>query len=188
MKILRLTYCLLILIVWASLCYAQTPYDSFAPETSRQILDERAIAAEQEAERVKRESQMDTIVCAAVIDMENQVLLLVDVCDCVLLSHEYSDEDWEEWICDSLDNNVEISEMRNEYLFCQLSLQSYDRFLNYLYNLINTHPHLKIIIANELKNPVNDVIDLNLCIDHISKSRTKKSFKNWMIKNIKHNS
>lgn len=110
------------------------------------------------------------------------------VCDCILLSQEYSDEDWEEWMCDSLDNNVEISEMRNEYLFCQLSLQSYDRFLNYLYNLINTHPHLKIIIANELKNPVSDVIDLNLCIEHISKSRTKKSFKKWMIRNIKHKS
>ena len=81
MKILRLTYCLLILIVWASLCFAQPPYDSFAPETSRLILDERAIEAEQEAERVKRESQMDTIVCAAVIDLENQVLVLVDVCD-----------------------------------------------------------------------------------------------------------
>ena len=78
----RLIYTLLFFTcAWSLQLNAQTPFDSFAPETSRQILDERAIAAEQEAERVKRKSQMDTIVCAAVIDMENQVLVLVDVCN-----------------------------------------------------------------------------------------------------------
>lgn len=177
---------LLFALIFACAMQAQTPYDSFAPEATRPMLEVEALYPSVEPQ--DNLAHIDTIPCVAVIDLQRKVLLLVDVCDCVLLSQEYSDEDWEEWICDSLDNNVEISEMRNEYLFCQLSLQSYDRFLNYLYNLINTHPHLKIIIANELKNPVNDVIDLNLCIEHISKSRTKKSFKNWMIKNIQHNS
>ena len=96
--------------------YAQTPFDSFAPETSRQILDERAIAAEQEAERVKRESQMDTIVCAAVIDMENQVLVLVDVCDNTIIAAAPLTEEVKKWL--SVDPLVDKNISTSPYMYC----------------------------------------------------------------------
>lgn len=53
---------------WAIELYAQTPYDSFSPETSRPML---GIA--------ETESQTDSILCAVFADMQNQILLLVDV-------------------------------------------------------------------------------------------------------------
>ena len=107
-------------IIWlwfgALVLQAQTPFDSFAPETSRQILDERAIAAEQEAERVKRESQMDTIVCAAVIDLENQVLLLVDVNEGAIVGVAPLTDEIRKWL--SVDPLVDKNISTSPYMYC----------------------------------------------------------------------
>ncbi|MBR3648156.1 MAG: hypothetical protein IKN59_07200 [Paludibacteraceae bacterium] len=113
-KIVSILYC--ISFCFLSPMQAQTPFDSFAPETSRQILDERAIAAEQEAERAKRESQMDTIVCAAVIDMENQVLLLVDVCDNTIIGAAPLTEEVKKWL--SVDPLVDKNISTSPYMYC----------------------------------------------------------------------
>ena len=62
---------LLSILLIACVCvgsFAQTPYDSFAPETSRPML-----------ELPEPEPSPDTLFCAIVADMSNQTLLLVDV-------------------------------------------------------------------------------------------------------------
>lgn len=71
-------YILITLVCSLSLStHAQTPYDSFAPETSRPMLgleDLRAIETS-----MPSKTQTDTMLCAVVIDMQAQKLLLVDV-------------------------------------------------------------------------------------------------------------
>lgn len=51
----------------------QTPFDAFAPETSRVILDADSIAA------WKAQQKADTFYCAIVADLHKEELLLVDI-------------------------------------------------------------------------------------------------------------
>ena len=74
----RITYILL----FASLLLpfalkAQTPYDSFAPEATRPMLEADALYEE----IVRENRQVDTILCAALIDLQSQSIYLVSLTD-----------------------------------------------------------------------------------------------------------
>ena len=95
------------------------------------------------------------------------------VCD------NFSDSIWIQWFADSLDLNAEISEMRNEYLFCRLESDRYEEFLSFLFSAKGKIGLEKI--ARELKNPVNDGIDIDKCINKITFSHVDTQFQEWLI-------
>ncbi len=95
------------------------------------------------------------------------------VCD------NFSDSTWIQWFADSLDLNAEISEMRNEYLFCRLESDRYEEFLSFLFSAKGKIGLEKI--ARELKNPVNDGIDIDKCINKITFSHVDTQFLEWLI-------
>ena len=70
------------LILLFSLCIglsaqAQTPYDSFAPETSRPILTSEALSRE----KCAQDFSLDTTLLVAMIDTQQERILLVDMSD-----------------------------------------------------------------------------------------------------------
>ncbi|MBR1564077.1 MAG: hypothetical protein IJ650_01890 [Paludibacteraceae bacterium] len=91
----------------------------------------------------------------------------------------FSDYEWIMWFADSLDTNTELTEMRNEYLFCKLESDDSESFINFLYSAINKKNKRKI--RKELAMPLNDGVDLNRCISNISKSKINRRFKKWLI-------
>lgn len=86
---MRHLICTLFIIACACVnkLYAQTPYDSFAPETSRPML---GIA--------ETESQTDSILCAVVADMQNQMLLFVDVLNGEVIAYAPITDDVHKWL------------------------------------------------------------------------------------------
>lgn len=80
----------ILLVVFSVLCLstnAQTPYDSFAPETSRPMLGIE-----------KTKSQTDSILCAVVAGMQNQILLLVDVSNGEVIASAPLTDDVHKWL------------------------------------------------------------------------------------------
>ena len=80
----------ILLVVFSVLCLpanAQTPYDSFAPETSRPML-----------ELPEPEPSPDTLFCAIVADLSNQTLLLVDVSTREVLATSPITDDISKWL------------------------------------------------------------------------------------------
>ena len=71
---------LLSLCIWMS-ANAQTPYDSFAPETSRPILTSEALSRE----KCEQDFSSDTTLLVAMIDRQQERILLVDMSDGSLL-------------------------------------------------------------------------------------------------------
>lgn len=100
--------------------------------------------------------------------------------DC-LLYENFSDSIWIQWFADSLDTNVEILEMRNEYMFCRLASKNSTEFVSFLSNCMNETNSSKI--AKELQNPVNDDIDVRKCIRKVKRSKGNRQFKRWLIQN-----
>ena len=81
---------LLSILFLACVCvgsFAQTPYDSFAPETSRPML-----------ELPEPEPSPDTLFCAMVADMSNQTLLLVDVSSREIIATAPITDDLRKWL------------------------------------------------------------------------------------------
>ena len=81
---------LLSILLIACVCvgsFAQTPYDSFAPETSRPML-----------ELPEPESSPDTLFCAIVADLSNQTLLLVDVSTREIIATSPITDDLRKWL------------------------------------------------------------------------------------------
>ena len=81
---------LLSILLIACVCvgsFAQTPYDSFAPETSRPML-----------ELPGPESSPDTLFCAIVADLSNQTLLLVDVSSREIIATAPITDDLRKWL------------------------------------------------------------------------------------------
>ena len=64
------------LCIWMS-ANAQTPYDSFAPETSRPILTSEALSKE----KCAQDFSSDTTLLVAMIDTQQERILLVDMSD-----------------------------------------------------------------------------------------------------------
>ena len=81
---------LLSILLIACVCvgsFAQTPYESFAPETSRPML-----------ELPEPESSPDTLFCAIVADLSNQTLLLVDVSSRRIIATSPITDDLRKWL------------------------------------------------------------------------------------------
>ena len=108
--------------------------------------------------------------------------LRADTCDWV--DETVSDSLWIQWFLPKYDNNVEIIEMRNEYLFGRLVSTESCSFLRFLSNSIEDVTRSKI--GKELQNPIHDDININTCVQNIlSCPSIHSSFKIWLIDNIK---
>jgi len=91
---------------------AQTPYDSFAPETSRPMLEADALNEELSHEN----HQADTILCAAVIDFQSQSLYLVSLADGTLLASAPLTDEVQKWL--SVDPLVDKYIYASPYMYC----------------------------------------------------------------------
>jgi len=91
---------------------AQTPYDSYAPETSRPMLEADALYEE----IVKENRPTDTILCAAVIDLQTQSLYLVSLADGTLLASAPLTDDLRKWL--SVDPLVDKYIYASPYIYC----------------------------------------------------------------------
>ena len=96
---------------------------------------------------------------------------------------DFSDAEWIMWFSDSLDMNVEITELRNEYLFCRLESGDSEHFIAFLYSAINEQNKEKI--KKELQRPLHDDVDIEKCMNNISISKATKRFKKWLIRQLK---
>lgn len=81
-------FTLLLACSWSLLCFAQTPYDSFAPEAYRPMLE-----LEKPANR-----QPDTIFGVVVADLENRMLLLMNVLGGEILAAIPLSDDVSKWL------------------------------------------------------------------------------------------
>lgn len=96
----------------------------------------------------------------------------------------FSDAEWIIWFSDSLDMNAEITELRNEYIFCRLQSEDAESFIQFLYSVINENNKGKI--TKELQMPLHDDIDIKKCKDNVSKSKTDRRFKKWLMYQLDH--
>ena len=96
---------LIIACAWGRRASAQTPYDSFAPETSRPMLG----VAEHEV-------KTDSILCAVVTDTQNQMLLLVDVSNGQILATAPITDDLCKWL--SVDPMADDYPGISPYAYC----------------------------------------------------------------------
>ena len=96
----------------------------------------------------------------------------------------YSDSEWIIWFSDSLDNNVEVAELRNEYLFCRLESVDSESFIQFLYSVINNKNKDKI--QRELQRPLHDDVDIERCRSNVSNSKIKRKFKKWLLYQLYH--
>ena len=90
----------------------QTPYDSFAPESSRPMLEADALYEE----IVKENRQTDTILCAAVIDFQSQSLYLISLADGTLLASAPLTDEIQKWL--SVDPLVDKYIYASPYIYC----------------------------------------------------------------------
>ncbi len=95
----------------------------------------------------------------------------------------YSDSEWILWFADSLEVNAEMTELRNEYLFCRLESDSAASFIQFLCSAVNRKNRKSI--ERELQKPIHDDINIDRCIYNVSKSRISTRFKRWMIFQLK---
>ena len=100
------------------------------------------------------------------------------------ICNNFSDSEWIIWFADSLDMNAEIGEMRNEYIFCRLQSEDAESFIEFLYYVINEKNKRKI--TKELQMPIHNDIDINRCKYNVSKSKTDRRFKKWLMNQLNH--
>ena len=101
---------------------------------------------------------------------------------CKWIEQVSSDTIWVQWFSEDSDNNVEILEMRNEYIYCRLLSDDCCQFLSFLSNLDDA---VKWKIEQELQNPINDAIDLDNCIQNIKACNSlDNSTIHWLIDNL----
>ena len=107
------TYCFLLLSVWASFCFAQTPYDSFSPETTRPMVMREALCPDVVPTAF---ASLDTIPCVAVIDLQRNTLLLVNLRDNSTIGTAPLTDEIQKWLfVDPLtDKNISTS----PYMYC----------------------------------------------------------------------
>ena len=87
-------------LLWSNILQAQTPYDSFSPETWQPMLDMGVFECEEETQVTEQKEPVayDTILCAAVIDRHEQVLLLVDIESLAVVASAPLTDDLYKWI------------------------------------------------------------------------------------------
>lgn len=111
----RITYILLFASLLLPIALkAQTPYDSFAPETSRPMLEEDALY-HQEATR-SEVHPADTLLCVAVVDMQHQTMLLVDIASERVIAVAPITDDLRKWL--SVDPLVDKNIATSPYMYC----------------------------------------------------------------------
>ncbi len=120
--------------------------------------------------------------------MRRHLCLLLIILECFAYSlysderssicKEFSDSIWILWFADSLDTNVETSEMRNEYIFCRLESDHYADFVRFLYVHIDSINRKKI--EKDLQSPINDNIDYKKCVNNVMNTNVDCSFKMWL--------
>ena len=106
---------LLIILFTACICMcatAQTPYDSFAPETSRPILDMEALS---EMHTLSHQSP-DTMLCALVIDTSQEQMFLIDVSDGEIIAYAPITDDIRKWM--SVDPLADKYPNISPYAYC----------------------------------------------------------------------
>ena len=115
---------LLKLILLFSLCIwmsanAQTPYDSFAPETSRPILTSEALSRE----KCAQDFSSDTTLLVAMIDRQQERILLVDMSDGSIVAYAPLTDNKCHWLSPDplLDKYPEIS----PYAYCSWNPMRY---------------------------------------------------------------
>ena len=64
---------LLFALIFACAMQAQTPYDSFAPEATRPMLEADALHHQEDTRSEVHPA--DTLLCVAVVDMQHQTML-----------------------------------------------------------------------------------------------------------------
>ena len=112
------------LILLFSLCIwlnakAQTPYDSFAPETSRPILTSEALSRE----KCAQDFSLDTTLLVAMIDTQQERILLVDMSDRSIVAYAPLTDNKCHWLSPDplLDKYPEIS----PYAYCANNPMNY---------------------------------------------------------------
>lgn len=103
---------------------------------------------------------------------------------CDWSDHIVSDSIWIQWFSSIYDDNIEICEMRNEYLFCQLESPDCCTFISYLEVAIDETIILKL--EQELQNPLNDNINVPRCVQNVMLcTYASNNIKNWLITNLR---
>lgn len=97
---------LFVACVWCIYANAQTPFDSFAPEISRPILELDG----------SRSEQPDSILCTIVADMQCQMLLLMDVTDGEVIATAPITDDIRKWL--SIDPLADKYPHISPYAYC----------------------------------------------------------------------
>ena len=107
----RSFYTLLITIAcaWTIQLNAQTPFDSFAPETTRPMLELNESHSE----------QPDSILCALVADLQSQMLLLVDISNGEIVSSAPITDEIQKWL--SVDPLADNYPGVSPYAYCLLN-------------------------------------------------------------------
>ncbi|MBR3564952.1 MAG: hypothetical protein IKN91_01295 [Paludibacteraceae bacterium] len=104
------------------------------------------------------------------------------------IAENLSDSIWLQLYSKAYNTNVEISEIRNEYLFCRLETDTDtnygNSFILFLYNNISNDSSFRNAIKFELRNPINDNINIEICVVNIIKSKVCIDFKRWLIGNL----
>ena len=105
-------------LLWSNILQAQTPYDSFSPETWQPMLDMGVFECEEETQVTEQKEPVayDTILCAAVIDRHEQVLLLVDIESLAVVASAPLTDDLYKWI--SVDPLVDKNIATSPYMYC----------------------------------------------------------------------
>ena len=114
MNILQSTYCLLLFTAWTCLSFAQTPYDSFAPEATRPMLEVEALYPNVESQTDL--AAADTILCVAVIDLQRKVLMLVDLRSNTILGAAPLTDELQKWL--SVDPLADKNISTSPYMYC----------------------------------------------------------------------
>ena len=110
------------LLLW-NLCVivtsAQTPYDSFAPETSCPILTSEALSRE----KCEQDFSLDTTLLVAMIDRQQERILLVDMSDRSIVAYAPLTDNKCHWLSPDplLDKYPEIS----PYAYCHWNPMRY---------------------------------------------------------------
>lgn len=97
----------------------------------------------------------------------------------------FSDSEWIILYADSFDMNAEITELRNEYLFCRLESDDSEKFIKFI--SFSIKEKIKKKIEQDLQMPIHDDIDIKKCMYNVSKSKTNRRFKKWLICQLKNN-
>ena len=93
---------------------AQTPYDSFSPETSRPMVMREALHSKSRPQTDF--ATTDTIPCVAVIDLQRNTLLLVDLRSNTILGAAPLTDEIQKWL--SVDPSVDKYIFNSPYMYC----------------------------------------------------------------------